>query len=290
MFSKKNLEERRFWKSFLALYKQYPEIWDPRCDKYSRREYKEVAYQALANKLKEIDPYASTDCVKRRLNIFKSNYKRELRRRTKTGTKGNLWYFDDLDFLIDIDKNRIKKSENKSDSSEFYFPEVNHQVPGGVKNEVLDNCNISNYNQNLFNQVGSSFGSSDETTNLNETPQMENPQSSSFNSCASVFQGVQSRPDISEQSQPEDSLNGDSNVDEDYQQQSVEKIAARISGNLSQQSQQPEDDADVYSRGWATTFRKIPTSQQQLAKKLIDDILYEGYMGRLAEGKVQIVN
>lgn len=286
MFSKKNLEERRFWKSFLAVYKQYPEIWDPRCDKYSKREYKEVAYQALAHKLKEIDPYASTDCVKRRLNIFKSNYKRELRRRTKTGTKGNLWYFDDLDFLIDIDKTRIKKPEMKSDSSDFYFPEIHNQATGAVKNEggdVVDNNCLSNYNQNLshhsfHHQVGSTFGSSDENINLNEAPHTETPQSSSFNNNPNVFPGVQTRPVGSEQSQPEDSLNDDSNVDDDYQQP-VEKV---VKVN--------EDDADVYSRGWATTFRKIPAAQQQLAKKLIDDILYEGYMGRLAEGKVQIVN
>lgn len=296
MFSKKNLEERRFWKSFLAVYKQYPEIWDPRCDKYSKREYKEIAYQALANKLQEIDPNASTDCVKRRLNIFKSNYKRELRRRTKTGIKGNLWYFDDLDFLIDIDKTRVKKSEVKLESNNFYMSHSHGQVTDPpVKNEsvdIVDNGCMSSYSQSIphsFQQIRSHFESADHNINLNEPPQqMEAPQSG-FHGMTSVYQqSTESKTGtVSEQSQPEDSFNDDSCADEDFQE-SEDKI--RLQSSLSQPSPQADDDADVYSRGWATTFRKIPANQQQLAKKLIDDILYEGYMGRLAEGKVQIVN
>lgn len=272
MFTKQ-INERHFWKSFFAFYKQFPEIWDPRCDKYSIKEYKDQAYQALVTKMREIDPNASVDSVKRKLNIFKSNYKREQKRRRITGSKSKLWYFKDLSFLPEMDRSASELTDvpPRSDSSDFDISELTGSLAPSVKTENLESMlgdssgHIPNYNPDIHNFNG-------------YLPQVAQPN------------GYLPKPEPSvSKSEPSDH-DSSFNEDDTLSYQPIEptvKLNERPSMNV-HQTLGREDDADVFSRSWATLYRRIPQSQQLLAKKLIDDILYEGCLGRLDEEKVQI--
>ncbi|KAL5285623.1 hypothetical protein ACFFRR_007354 [Megaselia abdita] len=213
--------------------------------------------------MREIDPNASVDSVKRKLNIFKSNYKREQKRRKITGSKSKLWYFKDLSFLPEMDKN-LSDALPKSDSSDFDISEFTGST---VKME---------------NHDGMLFGD-----NSGHIPNY-NPEMNPANGYPPVTQpnGYLPQPELrSAKSEPSehDSFNEEDTIG--FHQPLEPSV------NLKERTQKihrSEDDAEVFSRSWATLYRRIPESQQLLAKKLIDDILYEGCLGRLDEDKVQI--
>lgn len=274
MFTKQ-INERHFWKSFFAFYRNYPEIWDPRCDKYSIKEYKDIAYQALVTKMREIDPNASIDSVKRKLNIFKSNYKREQKRRRITGSKSKLWYYNDLSFLPEMDRNsELTEVPSKSDSSDFDISELTGSITP-VKSENLDNI------------LTDSSSASGYVPNFSQDVNTFNSQANGYLPLTPQTNGY---PPIQESSVPKsEPSDHDSSFHEDdtmgYQPiEPTVKLNERSAMN-DPQIREREDDADVFSRSWATLYRRIPESQQLLAKKLIDDILYEGCLGRLEEGK-----
>lgn len=217
--------DRRFWRNFFALYRTYPELWDPRSPRYNIREYKDRAYEALVVKMREIDPNATVEIVKRKLNIYKSNYKRELKRKKSTGTKSSLWYFDDLSFLLENERNYPTNSESSADLN------ISDLVNLQVQSE-LESTNFNDDNILVKSEIDESF--------FNDGNSSNNEQSNV-------------------------SINQDFNT-----------------------FHPSEDDAEKFGKSWAAVFRKIPSNQQILAKKLIDDILFEGCMGRLKEKFPQI--
>lgn len=69
-----------------------------------------MCYEKMVEKLKEIDEEATREKVAKKINIFRTNYKRDLkkiRQTEKSGAgadevfKSSLWYFDKLHFLND---------------------------------------------------------------------------------------------------------------------------------------------------------------------------------------------
>ncbi|XP_055904141.1 uncharacterized protein LOC129939961 [Eupeodes corollae] len=106
--NKNNNNERRFWTEFLEIYKNLPALWCIRSSDYSNRGLKAEAYEILVNKLREIDPNADRDCVVRKINNFRSSYRRDMnKKRKREESEGkdcfvsSLWYFDLLHFLHD---------------------------------------------------------------------------------------------------------------------------------------------------------------------------------------------
>ena len=56
----------------------------------------------------------------------------------------------------------------------------------------------------------------------------------------------------------------------------------------SKRLQQPQDDSDIVAAAWAVELRKMDPQQQLLAKKAINDILFEGQMGTLHRYSIEI--
>ncbi|XP_023034457.1 uncharacterized protein LOC6639378 [Drosophila willistoni] len=98
---------RKFWREFLAVYQQMPELWDVDHANYRNKELKNKAYNILEVKLREVQPNATRSDVGRRINIFRTNYRREqlrLMKQKELGLHGDLckpslWFYHDMEFL-----------------------------------------------------------------------------------------------------------------------------------------------------------------------------------------------
>lgn len=101
---------KKFWAEFLELYRSLPVLWRVKSEEYCNRVLKTSAYEKMVTKLKEIDPTADREKVTRKINTFRSNYRRDLKKTKQSEKSGagaedifqsSLWYYDHLHFLAD---------------------------------------------------------------------------------------------------------------------------------------------------------------------------------------------
>lgn len=74
-----HLEIQRM-KEFLLLYKAFPCLWDCKNDYYKDKGTREKAWDVLLNQYKTMAPDANKDTLKRKIDMMKSSYKRELKK------------------------------------------------------------------------------------------------------------------------------------------------------------------------------------------------------------------
>lgn len=112
-------------REFLSTYQKHPCLWKIKSKEYVDRNKREEAYQLLVEILKQINPDADVDVVKRKLNSMRSCFRKEFKKvqdLKKTGTGSEevyvptLWYFDLLMFLKDQE---IPRSSVGTDDPNF---------------------------------------------------------------------------------------------------------------------------------------------------------------------------
>ena len=95
-----------------------PCLWQIKNKEYSDRNKKNLAYEELVKKYKEVDAVASKETVTKKINSLRSVFKKELIKVKKSETSGtgeeevykpSLWYFDLLHFLNDQDVPRTPR-------------------------------------------------------------------------------------------------------------------------------------------------------------------------------------
>lgn len=99
-----NSRDRQFWTEFLLLYRSLPAVWQIQSPDYGSRELKSAGYERLVRKLREVEPDANRSMVVRKINSFRTNFRRDVRRRDQCLAMGEpfkstLWYFNLLSFL-----------------------------------------------------------------------------------------------------------------------------------------------------------------------------------------------
>lgn len=100
--------DRQFWREFFKLYRNLPALWKIGSDEYRCRQKKTAGYKILVDKMREIDPSANRDTVRRKINSFRSSYRKELKKMRKHQSDhderfvSTLWCFNDFDFLRDV--------------------------------------------------------------------------------------------------------------------------------------------------------------------------------------------
>lgn len=97
--------ERRYWREFLELYRELPCLWDVKAKEYCDRNKKNAAYELMIMKLKEKDEAATRESVVKRINIFRSSFRKEHKKvlssyKYEEVYQPTLWYYDDLKFLL----------------------------------------------------------------------------------------------------------------------------------------------------------------------------------------------
>lgn len=102
----------RILEEFIEMYRSEPCLWRIKSKEYHDRDVREAAYDRLVTKLKEIEPDANKSSVIKKINNFRSNVRKEKKKRDMSMKSGagtddvyspKLWYFGLFDFLEDTD-------------------------------------------------------------------------------------------------------------------------------------------------------------------------------------------
>lgn len=132
------VEDREFWREFIAVYRELPELWKVKCDEYKNRNKKDAAYEKLVAKLKEIEPKADRAIVRSKINSLRTAYRREVKKMKESRKSGrgtddvyspNLWYFEEIDFLRD-QENQMQGTSTMDDTE---FIEEMDETNGTVR-------------------------------------------------------------------------------------------------------------------------------------------------------------
>ncbi|XP_066985173.1 uncharacterized protein [Macrobrachium rosenbergii] len=142
---------------FIEIYKSEPCLWKIKSSDYHDRDKKDAAYRKLVLKLKEIDPDANVNVVKKKINNLRSNVRKEKKKidsSMKSGAstdnvyKPSLWYFNLFDFINDQDNARstVSNFSPEDDNDEVNFdascPEENYLTPNVSEEEERNRINV----------------------------------------------------------------------------------------------------------------------------------------------------
>ncbi|KPI92830.1 hypothetical protein RR46_14051 [Papilio xuthus] len=166
-------EERKFLSEFIDVYKSLPALWDSKKKIYYDRHKKNAAYEILIKKYREMYPKATREDVRKKINVFRSNYRNGLRKYYEAlksakdkdlVPKPSLWYFKKFSFLklsfgnldINTDTSIFNSAQNNSEGFNVNTePTVSILTSTGISIKM----ERKNYNEN---------DDSDDVENCNE--------------------------------------------------------------------------------------------------------------------------
>ncbi|XP_063363820.1 uncharacterized protein LOC134652584 [Cydia amplana] len=132
------MQNQEKWYEFLDLYRENTCLWDIQSSSYMRRDLRNASYNVLLEKYREIEPSATLDMVKRKIDIFRTGYRREVKKINETrlnATSGyeykpSLWYFDKMTFLdFQGDISDIKDSYESDDQQAIEYIDIPEEYP-----------------------------------------------------------------------------------------------------------------------------------------------------------------
>lgn len=112
-----------FWIEFIEMYRDMPALWKVNSDAYKNKRLKQECYDKITKKLRELEPAATIDLAKRKINTFRSNYRREVNKVLNSKLKGrsynpSVWYYKHLEFLYEDETQTQGDSEQTMDEFE----------------------------------------------------------------------------------------------------------------------------------------------------------------------------
>ncbi|XP_016923874.3 serine/threonine-protein kinase fray2 isoform X2 [Drosophila suzukii] len=101
-----------YWTEFFQMYRSMPELWLVRSKMYRDRRLKDESYGRLLDLMHTTDPHANIHTLKRKINNFRTSYRRELRKVLDSDHSyvPSLWYFKELDFLYELETGEMQLS------------------------------------------------------------------------------------------------------------------------------------------------------------------------------------
>ncbi|KAJ8963041.1 hypothetical protein NQ314_005596, partial [Rhamnusium bicolor] len=103
-----------FWTEFVEIYRKQVCLWDVKSNEYFNKHKRNESYDTLLKKLREINPQATVEILKKKINNMRTTFRRELKKvqwSKGTGTGGDtyeptLWYYDLLLFTTQLETGR----------------------------------------------------------------------------------------------------------------------------------------------------------------------------------------
>lgn len=70
------MSQKQWQTEFIEIYKNESCLWQNKCKEYHDRDLKLAAYKILLEKFKEVDPKATIDIVKSKINTIRCTFKK----------------------------------------------------------------------------------------------------------------------------------------------------------------------------------------------------------------------
>ncbi|XP_037940939.1 uncharacterized protein LOC119673904 isoform X2 [Teleopsis dalmanni] len=272
-------EQTDFIIELLNVYRSLPALWDVNSKDYKTLSVKNAQYDRLLLKFQEKYPNATKKCLSKKINILRTNYRREVKRMReleKSGkkvdfTRANLYYFNAMDFLRDVkplcsdncinaDQRMCKQQPQETVNITEYnlAPKkiklltptksyLNKSLNNDLSNSLIENFNESSIDDAEFitDDTPSGYAGS-----INEHAKTYKQQSYKTTSYSSTTEKIK------KQSEP-------------------------ISPTATHFNKSSSDINSKIAEVWAHELSDMEERQKLLAKKLINDIIFNGHMGLL---------
>ncbi|KAM8709690.1 hypothetical protein ACLKA7_016493 [Drosophila subpalustris] len=270
-----NAGKRQFWCEFLKLYQQMPELWDVHHTDYRNKELRNESYEILQAKLTEIEPNATKSDVGRRINIFRTNYRREQMRIWKQQELGlhpnlckpTLWFYENMSFLQTQEsfQHRAKRTRLWPKPDE---PPAQNFKPDNMM-DPLDTTSTAFLPP---------------ANNNRETMPTEFDESMLLSPKIEIFDNEQLM-ESHRQVQNDDIKmdNARTNVPDASEPTGASSLPMTAVKSLKTDSSSPiiSEASEALAKSWAIQYEEMAPTQRILARKAIADILFEGCMGNL---------
>ncbi|XP_017065189.1 uncharacterized protein LOC108103941 isoform X2 [Drosophila eugracilis] len=100
-----------YWKEFFKMYRSMPELWQVGSFHYRDRALKDQSYGRLLDYLRLADPHANIHTLKRKINNFRTSFRRELRKVQESDNYvPTLWYFRELELISDLENGNLSRT------------------------------------------------------------------------------------------------------------------------------------------------------------------------------------
>ncbi|XP_022200366.2 uncharacterized protein LOC111057240 [Nilaparvata lugens] len=113
---------REFWTEFLDIYKSEHCLWNFKSKAYLNKNLRQRGYERLLEFLRRGMPDATIDTVKSKINTFRTNYRKQMKKLTASRLSSEcdeyeptLWYFNCLRFLSEPDVGAVCNGDAAAD-------------------------------------------------------------------------------------------------------------------------------------------------------------------------------
>nr|CAI5849989.1 unnamed protein product [Callosobruchus analis] len=260
-----------FWVDFIESYREQVCLWDVKSKDYSNKQKRNASYEMLLQKLKEINPQATIEILKKKINNMRTAFRRELKKVQSskgTGQGGDtyqptLWYFDLLLFTTQAETGRKGISTDEMEES------LEHETV-----DTFDDCETQA--EAPLTPV-SSAGDIDEQVNSNENDITDTPQI-----CSNTVTPQTSRPS-SRNFYQQKIVNKRKRINaiEQKREELVHLAHTALSSNDA--NPDPEDEYLIAGKRIGYQLKAIEGQQKIIAEKLISDVIFYANMGKLTE-------
>ncbi|XP_078038570.1 uncharacterized protein LOC144470867 [Augochlora pura] len=253
-----------FLTEFIQLYRSFPCLWQVRYKGYKDRLLRNRAYDALVQKLREVNPVADKETVIRKINTLRTAFRREYKKvrssqrmikNPRMRYRSSLWYYDILKFVAE---------QNEGSS-----PEDDREM---VKNPTVP---VDGYHEPMFVQADvdkieppSPVPSREPSPEPTFQPVILETEGSYARRISSSVSGVDVfKRKLQQENYP------DRPVKEPTREMSPRPFATCVT----------DDEFDTFGRYVANKLRKSMPRQSIIAEKMIADVLLRANLGTLDE-------
>ncbi|KZC05113.1 PREDICTED: uncharacterized protein LOC107193595 [Dufourea novaeangliae] len=251
-----------FLTEFIQLYRSFPCLWQVRYKGYKDRLLRNRAYDALVQKLREVNPVADKETVIRKINTLRTAFRREYKKVRSSQRmvknpwqryRSSLWYYDILKFVAEQNEPTAMEEEKEL-----------------VKNPPIP---VENYHEQMFIQTDvdkieppSPVPSPEASPDPNFQPVILETEGSYARRISSSVSGVDT---FKKKHQQE----GFPTKESTHDVPSSRPFAACVT----------DDEFDTFGRYVANKLRKSMPRQGIIAEKIIADVLLRANLGTLDE-------
>lgn len=75
-----DIKQKSFWEEFIELYRENKCLWDVKSKDYANKIKRNMSYDILFVKFKELFPQGTKDMMKKKINNIRTSFRREMKK------------------------------------------------------------------------------------------------------------------------------------------------------------------------------------------------------------------